>query len=401
MQTTDPLIESTPEVIGNLTDSQRDVLDMVDDGMGHFPLDYWMECDATATFPHEFFSFAADHDWLGVAMPVEYGGSGLGISEAVVMLEAVTRSGGGTTAASAIHMNIFGTNVVVKHGSEELKRRIVPPVLSGQMKVAFGVTEPDAGLDTSGTKTRAEREGDTWRINGHKVWITTAQIADKILLLTRTSTPADDEPRWRGLTLFLADLDRDRIDVRLIKKAGRAAVDSNELFIEDLMVRDEDRVGEIGMGFRHLLDGLNPERLLVAAESVGMGRFALRRAAAYARERIVFGRPIGMNQGVQFPLAALHARLECAWLMVLRGAALYDAGQSCGAEANMAKLLAAEWGHRACSQAMQTLGGYGYAAEYHVERVWRESKLPCIAPVSPELILCYLAERELGLPKSY
>jgi acyl-CoA dehydrogenase len=401
MQTNDALAEGQAPIIGSLTEAQREVEAMVDEGMTRFPVDYWMECDTSAAFPHEFFAFAAEHDWLGIAMPTEYGGSGLGISEAVVMLEAVARSGGGGTAASTIHMNIFGTNVVVKHGSEDLKRRIVEPVLRGEMKVAFGVTEPDAGLDTLSIRTRAEREGDAWRINGHKVWTSTAQVADKVLLLTRTTTPAAGEPRWFGLTLFIADIDRDRIDVRRIKKAGRAAVDSNELFIEDLMVSDADRVGEVGMGFRHLLDGLNPERLLVAAEAIGMGRFAIKRAAEYARERIVFGRPIGMNQGVQFPLAEIHSRLECAWLMVLRGAALYDAGQSCGAEANIAKLLGAEWGHRACGQAMQTLGGYGYAAEYHVERLWRESKINCLAPVSPELILAYVAERELGLPKSY
>jgi acyl-CoA dehydrogenase len=399
--TTDAPADGQASIIGGLTETQQAVEKMVDEGMARFPLEYWLECDTTATFPNEFFRFAAEHDWLGIAMPTEYGGSGLGISEAVVMLEAVSRSGGGQTAASTIHMNIFGTNVVVKHGSDDLKRRIVEPVVRGEMKVAFGVTEPDAGLDTLSIRTRAERVGDSWRINGHKVWISTAQIADKILLLTRTSTPGPDEPRWFGLTLFMADLDRERIDVRLIHKAGRAAVDSNELFIEDLMVKDEDRVGEVGMGFRHLLDGLNPERLLVAAEAIGMGRFAVKRAAEYACERTVFGRPIGMNQGVQFPLAAVYSRLECAWLMVLRGAALYDAGQSCGAEANMAKLLGAEWGHRACSQAMQTLGGYGYAAEYHIERLWRESKLPCLAPVSPEMILAYVAERELGLPKSY
>jgi acyl-CoA dehydrogenase len=384
-----------------LTDSQRGVQKMVEKSMGKFPLDYWLECDQTSTFPHEFFKFAAEQEWLGVAMPTEYGGAGLGIGEACVLLEAVARCNGGQAAASAIHMNIFGTNVIVKHGSDDLKERIVPAVVRGDMKVAFGVTEPDAGLDTTSITTRAERDGDQWRVNGKKVWISTAQIADKILLLTRTSTPGPDEPRWQGLTLFMAEMDRDRIDVREIKKAGRAAVDSNELFIRDLIVSDADRVGEVGMGFRHLLDGLNPERLLVAAEAIGMGRFAVRYAAKYARERTVFGRPIGMNQGIQFPLAEVHARLECAWLMVLRGAELYDSGQSCGAEANIAKLLGAEWGHRACGQAMQTLGGYGYAADYHVERFWRESKLPCIAPVTPELIKAYLAERELGLPKSY
>lgn len=384
-----------------LNSSQREVQEMVDAGMRSFPAEYWRERDATATFPHEFFSFAAKHDWLGIAMPAEYGGAGLGIGEAAVMLEAVARSGAALTATSAIHMNVFGTNVVVKHGTPEQKQRILPQVIAGDMKVAFGVTEPDAGLDTSAIATRAVRDGDRWRINGRKVWITTAQVAHRVLLLTRTSEPDPDEPAWKGLTLFLAPLDRERIAVHEIRKAGRAAVDSNELFIDDLVVDDDDRIGDEGMGFRLLLDGLNPERVLVAAEAIGIGRAALARAAQYARERHVFGRPIGMNQGVQMPLAAIYARLECAWLMVLRGAELYDSGQPCGAEANIAKLLGAEYGFRAADQAMQTLGGFGYAAEYDVERMWRESKLCRLAPVTPELILTYLAERQLGLPRSY
>lgn len=386
----------------DLTQTELAIRQAVDDGMGKFPHEYWRHNDEAATFPHEFFEFAAHHGWLGIAMPEEYGGAGLGISEAVVMMEAIARSGAGLSGASAIHMNIFGLNVVVKHGSKSMQREVLPAVVAGDLKVAFGVTEPDAGLDTSRTKTRAVRSlGGDWVINGRKVWISTAQVADKILLLTRTADPPPESDGLEGLTLFLTDLDRDRIDVREIRKAGRHAVDSNELFIDDLVVPDVHRVGEEGEGFRLLVDGLNPERLLIAAEAIGIGRAALGIAAAYANDRVVFGRAIGMNQGVQFPLAALFARLESAWLMNLRGARLYDLGRPCRAEANMAKLLGAEYGFAAADQAMQTLGGYGYAADYNVERLWREAKLCRIAPVTPELILCYISERLLGLPRSY
>ncbi|MFC8662202.1 acyl-CoA dehydrogenase family protein [Streptomyces sp. NPDC057199] len=384
----------------DLSEDQRVIRTAVDDGMKKFPLEYWREADRTATFPHEFFSFAAAQGWLGLAMPAEYGGSGLGISEAVMMMEAIAR-GGGLTAASAVHMNVFGTNVVVKHGSPEMKIENLPEIVSGRMKVAFGVSEPDSGLDTTSLSTRAVRQGGDWRINGRKVWISTAQVADKILLLTRTRDPEPGEPKDAGLTLFFTDLDRRYITVNEIEKLGRAAVDSNELFIDDLIVPDRDRVGEEGRGFRMLLDGLNPERLLVASEAVGIGRAALNLAVEYAKERRVFGRAIGQNQGVQFPLADSYARLESAWLMILRGAALYDQGLDCGGEANIAKLLGGEYGFEAADRAMQVLGGYSYAKEYHLERLWREVKLTRLAPVSPELILCYLAERKLGLPKSY
>lgn len=384
-----------------LTDTELLIRKAVDEGMAEFPHEYWREHDEKATFPHEFFDFAARQGWLGVAIPEEYGGTGLGISEAVVMMEAIARSGAGLSGASAVHMNIFGLNVVVKHGSEEMRRRVLPAVATGDMKVAFGVTEPDAGLDTSQTRTRAVRHGEDWVVNGRKVWISTAQVADKILLLTRTGEPPSDDRSLAGLTLFLTDLDRDRIHVNEIRKAGRHAVDSNELFIDNLEVADVDRVGAEGEGFRLLVDGLNPERLLIAAEAIGIGRAALGIAARYASERVVFGRPIGMNQGVQFPLAALHARLEGAWLLTLQGARLYDSGHPCRPEANMAKLLGAEYAFAAADQAMQTLGGYGYAAEYNVERLWREVKLCRIAPVSPELILCYIGEHLLGMPRSY
>jgi acyl-CoA dehydrogenase len=387
----------------DLSEDQLSIRRATDDGMKKFPLDYWRHIDKAGEFPHEFFAFAAAQGWLGVAMPTEYGGAGLGIAHAVMMMESIAR-GGALSAASAVHMNVFGTNVVVKNGSPEMKRENLPEVIAGRMKVAFGVSEPDSGLDTSSLQTRAVRRGPgstDWVINGRKVWISAAQHAQKILLLTRTRDPEPGESKAAGLTLFFTDLDRSRIEVREIEKTGRAAVDSNELFIDDLVVPDRDLVGIEGRGFNHLLDGLNPERLLVASEAIGIGRAALGLAVDYAKERVVFGRPVGQNQGVQFPLADIYARLESAWLMVLRGASLYDRGKECGAEANIAKYLGGEYGYQAADQAMQTLGGYGYSKEYHVERLWREVKLCRIAPVSPELILCYLAERKLGLPRSY
>ncbi|MET7395140.1 acyl-CoA dehydrogenase family protein [Dactylosporangium sp. NPDC005572] len=384
----------------DLSEDQLAIRNAVDAGMKKFPLEYWREADRTATFPHEFFAFAAAQGWLGLAMPTEFGGSGLGISEAVMMMEAIAR-GGGLSAASAVHMNVFGTNVVVKHGSPQMRQENLPDIVAGRMRVAFGVSEPDSGLDTTSLRTRAVRRGSDWLVSGRKVWISTAQVADKILLLTRTRDPEPGEPKDAGLTLFFTDLDRRHITVKEIEKLGRAAVDSNELFIDDLLVPDRDMVGAEGRGFRMLLDGLNPERLLVASEAVGIGRAALGLAVDYAKERHVFGRAIGQNQGVQFPLADSYARLESAWLMILRGAALYDQGRDCGAEANIAKLLGGEYGFEAADRAMQVLGGYSYAKEYHVERLWREVKLCRLAPVSPELILCYLAERKLGLPKSY
>jgi acyl-CoA dehydrogenase len=298
-------------------------------------------------------------------------------------------------------MNIFGVNPLVVHGSEEQKRRHIPGIIKGETKVAFGVTEPDVGLDTTHLKTRAVREDGHYRVNGRKIWISTAQVAHKILLLART-TPIEEAKRpTEGISLFFTDLNREAIEVREIEKAGRAAVDSNELFIDDLMVPSEDLIGEEGRGFYYILDGLNPERVLTAAEAIGMGRVALDRATRYARERVVFGRPIGQNQAIQHPLARCWANLAAAELLTFKAAWLYDHGHPCGAEANAAKLLAAEAGYAAADQAMQTLGGMGYAKEFHVERYWREAKLLRMVPVSPELILCYLAERVLGLPKSY
>lgn len=384
-----------------LTDSQREIREQVLRLCARFDDAYWLDHDRTATFPHEFFAAMAEGNWLGIAMPEEYGGAGLGITEAAIMMQAIAESGAAMSGASAIHINIFGLNPVVVHGTAEQKARMLPPLIAGQDKACFGVTEPNAGLNTTEITTRAERRGDRYMINGTKMWTSTAQEATKILLLART-TPLDQvKRRTHGLTLFYTDLDRANADVRLIHKMGRHAVDSNMVFFENMEIPVEDRIGAEGEGFRAILHGLNPERTLIAAEAIGIGRVALARAARYANERIVFGRPIGKNQSIQHPLADSWAELEAANLMMLKAAWLYDTKQECGAEANAAKYLAAEAGFRACERAVMTLGGMGYAQEYHVERYLREVLITRIAPISPQLILSYLAERALGLPKSY
>ncbi len=384
-----------------LTDQQQQIRDEVLKLCARFDDNYWLERDRTATFPEAFFAAMAEGNWLGIAMPEPYGGAGLGITEAAIVMQAVAESGACMSGASAIHINVFGLNPVVVFGTEEQKRRMLPPIVTGQQTACFGVTEPNAGLNTTQISTRAERRGDRYVVNGTKIWTSTAQVATKILLLART-TPMDRVQRHsHGLTLFYTTLDRTHAEVRLIHKMGRHAVDSNMVFFEDMEIPEEDRIGEEGEGFRTLLHGLNPERVLVAAEAIGIGRAALARASRYARERVVFGRPIGQNQAIQHPLARCWAELEAANLMVLKAAWLYDQGQPCGAEANAAKYLAGEAGFRACEQAVMTHGGMGYAQEYHVERYLRESLIPRIAPVSPQLILSYLAERVLDLPKSY
>jgi acyl-CoA dehydrogenase len=384
-----------------LTDAQREIREQVLRLCARFGDDYWLERDRTATFPDGFFAAMAEGNWLGIAMPEAYGGAGLGITEAAIMMQAIAESGAAMSGASAIHINIFGLNPVVVHGTPEQKQRMLPPLIAGKDRACFGVTEPNAGLNTTEISTRADRHGDRYRVNGTKMWTSTAQSATKILLLART-TPLDKVKRKsHGLTLFYTTLDRAHADVRLIHKMGRHAVDSNMVFFEDMEVPVEDRIGEEGEGFRALLHGLNPERALVAAEAIGIGRVALARAARYARERIVFGRPIGQNQSIQHPLAESWAELEAANLLMLKAAWLYDAGQECGAEANAAKFLAGEAGYRACERAVLTLGGMGYAQEYHVERYLREAMVTRIAPITSQLILSYLAERVLDLPKSY
>lgn len=362
---------------------------------------YWMEKDQAHEFPYEFYAAIASGGWLGLTIPQEYGGHGLGITEATLLLEEVARSGGGMNAASSIHMSIFGMHPVVMHGSAELKQRTLPRIASGDLHVCFGVTEPEAGLDTSRIRTFARRDGDKYVVNGRKVWISKAMESEKILLLTRTTKYDDVVKKTDGMTLFLTDLDRSRVDIRPILKMGRNAVTSNELYIDDLVIPVEDRVGEEGQGFRYLLDGLNPERMLIAAEALGIGRVALERAVKYGNERVVFGRPIGMNQGLQFPLADALAHLDAAELVLRKATWLYDNGKPCGREANTAKYLCADAGFAAADRALQTHGGMGYAEEYNVARYFREARLMKIAPISQEMVLNYLGSHVLGMPRSY
>jgi acyl-CoA dehydrogenase len=375
-------------------DAVRAICDRFDDA-------YWAEKDRTHSFPHEFAAAIAAGGWLGIAMPPEYGGAGLGVTEAAIMMQEIGHSAGAFAACSTVHITIFGLHAIVRHGTEAQKAAWLPAIIDGTSRACFGVTEPDAGLDTGRIKTRAVRHGDHYRVSGQKIWTSTAQQADKVVLLART-TPLENVARSTdGLSLFYADLDRSAAEIREIPKMGRHAVDSNQVFYDDMIVPVERRIGEEGRGFRYILDSLNPERILNAAEVIGMGRRALERAVAYADERVVFGRKIGQNQSIQHPLAECWSELYAAELMTLHAAELYDSGQPCGAQANAAKYLAADAGFKACDRAIRTHGGMGYAAEYHVERYFREMVATQLAPVSREMILCFIAERELGLPKSY
>ncbi|RBL87733.1 acyl-CoA dehydrogenase [Streptomyces cavourensis] len=383
------------------TPDQLALRDAVSRICGRYPDEYWLERDREGGFPEPLHADLARDGWLGIAMPQEYGGAGLGMTEAALMMQTIAASGAGFTGASAVHMNIFGLNPVVVFGSDEQRARWLEPLIAGREKACFAVTEPDAGLDTTKLSTRAVRDGDDYVVHGRKIWISTAQVATKMLLLARTTPLSEVAKPTQGLSLFYTDLNRDKIEVREIEKMGRKAVDSNMLFIDGLRIPMADRIGEEGRGFEYILHGLNPERILIAAEAVGIGRAALDRAVKYAGERTVFGRPIGQNQGIQHPLAQAWMQLEAADLMVFKAASLYDAGQPCGPAANAAKYLAAEAGYNACQTAVMTLGGMGYAKEYHVERLLRESFIPRIAPVSPQLIMCFIAEKVLGLPKSY
>jgi acyl-CoA dehydrogenase len=384
-----------------LSANQESIRDAVARICARFDDAYWLKRDKEGGFPADFHHALAEAGWLGICMPEAYGGSGLGILDAAIMMRTIAESGAGMSGASAVHMNVFGLNPVVVFGSPEQCRRMLPPVIAGTEKACFAVTEPNTGLNTTQLKTRALRRGDSYIVNGQKVWISTAQVAEKILLLART-TPLEEVQRpTNGLSLFYTNFDRSRIQVHEIEKMGRKAVDSNDLFIEDFVIPIEDRIGEEGRGFDYILHGMNPERILIAAEAVGLGQLALSRAAAYAKDRIVFNRPIGMNQAIQHPLAKNWMELEAAWLMTLSAACQYDQGASCGPAANAAKYLAGEAGFHACEQAVMTHGGFGYAREYHVERYFRESLIPRIAPISPQLILSFIAEKVLGLPKSY
>ena len=384
------------------TEDQNAIKDAIEKICSDFGDEYWLDRDHTGEFPEDFFQAFAQGGWLGIAMPEEYGGSGQGITEASLMMQVIAESGAGFSGASAIHLNIFGLNPVVVFGTDEQKARMLPQLIAGKEKACFGVTEPDAGLDTTNLTTRAEKQSNGgYIVNGRKIWTSTAQQADKILLLARTAPRDANKKRAEGLSLFYTDFDRNYIEAREIEKLGRKCVDSNAVFIDGLPVPQEDLIGEEGKGFYYLLHGLYPERIMVAAEAVGLGRAALRKASQYANERVVFDRPIGQNQGIQHPLAKSWCELEAANLMTFRGAELYDKGMECGAEANAAKYLAGEAGFTACERAVMSHGGMGFAKEYHVERYLRESMLARIAPVSRELILNYISEKMLGLPRSY
>jgi acyl-CoA dehydrogenase len=385
----------------SFTPEQESIREAIAKICQQFGDDYWFRKDHEGGFPIELHQALASAGWLGIAMPEAYGGSGLGITEAAIMMQTIATSGAGFSGASAVHMNIFGLNPVVVFGTEEQKRRMLPGLIEGKERSCFAVTEPNTGLNTTRLKTKAERQGDRYIVSGQKVWISTAQVAEKILLLART-TPIEDCPKPTfGLSLFYTDLDRSRVEIREIEKMGRKAVDSNQVFFDGMSIPAADRIGEEGRGFDYILHGMNPERILIAAESVGLGQCALRKASQYAKERVVFDRPIGQNQGIQHPLAQNWMNLEAANLMVFKAAWLYDKGLSCGSEANAAKYLSGEASFEACTQAVMTHGGFGYAKEYHVERYLRESLIGRIAPVSPQLVMSFIAERVLGLPKSY
>jgi hypothetical protein len=365
-----------------------------------FSLDYWLERDRKHAYPWDFVKAFARAGWLGTIIPEEYGGSGLGVTEAAILLHEICAAGAGTSGASPIHFYMFPPMPVIKHGSEALKRKYLPGMATGEIVMSFGVTEPNVGTDTSRIQTRAVKQGDRWIVNGRKVWNTNAQNATHILLLARTDDRDPKKP-LKGLTLFFTEFDRARITVQEIEKLGRAAVDSNEIFIDALEIPDENVVGEPGNGFYHILDSLNPERVFTGIEAVGIGRAALARGVEYAKQRVVFDRPIGQNQAIAHPLAMAWAKLEAAEAMCLKAAWLFDQGRPCGAESNAAKLLAADAGFEACDVALQTHGGYGYAKEFYVERLWREVRLYKIAPVSQQMVLNHLSEHVLGLPKSY
>jgi len=388
-------------MVYRLTEDQEAIRESIQRLCAKYDDDYWFDRDHDGKFPEEFVADVAAGGWLGIAMPEEYGGSGLGVVEASVMMQTIAESGPTQAGASSVHLNIFGPNPIVVFGTEEQKKRMLPPLIKGTDRACFGVTEPDAGLDTTHLSTRAQWDGKDYVVNGRKIWTTTAQTANKILLIARTTPIEETERPIDGLSLFYTDLDRSKVEVKEIEKMGRMAVDSNMLFIDGLRIPKEDLIGEEGKGFRYLLHGLNPERVLVAVEAIGIGRLALSRAVEYAKEREGFGRPIGKNQAIQHPLAKCWAELEAANLIAYKAAELYDAGEECGAEANASKYLASEAAFHACERAILTHGGMGYAKEYHVERYFREIMIARIAPVSSEMILNYISERVLGLAKSY
>ncbi len=385
----------------SISEDHRAIRDGVNAVVRQFDDEYWLARDDDGEFPRAFHRAMADAGWLGITMPPEYGGAGLGVTEACIMMHEVASHGGGMAASSTVHINLFGPHPIVVFGTDEQRKRWLPPLIEGKDQCCFGFTEPDAGLNTTAIKTFAEKVPGGYVVHGQKVWTSTAQVANKIMLLTRTTRLEDCKKPTDGITIFYTDLDRSKIEVRKIPKMGRKAVDSNAIFIDGLFIPEADRIGEEGKGFGYILHSLNPERLLIAAEAIAIGQDALRRATQYARERVVFDRPIGQNQGIQHPLAERWMALEAAWAMTLKGAWLYDQHQPCGAEANTAKFLGARAGYDSALQAVMTHGGFGYAKEYHVERLLREVTVTRLAPITEQLILSFIAEKVLDLPRSY
>jgi acyl-CoA dehydrogenase len=382
-------------------EEEREIRSSLRKVLSRYPDEYWMQHDLDHEFPWDFYRTMADAGWIGVCIPEEYGGGGAGVQEAALLLEEVTGSGGALNAGTTVQVALFGLEPVVKYGSEEQRERFLRPAATGDLQVSFGITEPDAGTDTTSITTWAEKVPGGYRVNGRKVFISRAEQAERLLLITRTAARDAGAKTTDGMTLFLAKMDPEHIKVQPIPKLGRNAISTNMLFIDDLFIPDEDRIGEEGRGFKYLLAGLNAERIIVAGGCLGMGRASLRRAVDYAKQRKVFGRAIGQNQGVQFPLAESLAKLDAVELLIRKAAWLYDNGLPCAKEANEAKLLASTWAFEAADRAMQVHGGYGYTSEYHVERYWRESRVQRIAPISNELVLAYLGEKVLGLPRSY
>lgn len=366
-----------------------------------FPDEYWMEHDESKEFPWEFYNAVAEGGWLGLTIPVEYGGGGLGVTEAAIVEQEIAASGAGMGGCSAVHIGIFGFEPIIHHGSQDLKDRFLKRVVTGELHTSFAVTEPDAGTDTTNISTFAKKVDGGYLVSGQKVWITKAQEAERMLLLVRTSPRDPNGKRSAGMTLMFAEMDREKVSIRPIPKMGRNAVDTNEIFIDELFVADEDVVGEVGHGFRAILGGLNAERVISANAALGIGKAALRRGVRYANERVVFGRPIGQNQGIAFQLAEAQIRLDAAEAVVQKAAWMVDNGIPCGREANAAKYLCAEAGFFAADVALQVHGGFGYGKEFHVERYFREARLMRIAPISQEMVLNYYSEHVLGLPRSY
>lgn len=385
----------------DLSDTQRDLVATIRTACSPYDDDYWSRHDQGHEFPHDFFDTMVKIGVVGMMAEPEYGGGGATVEDAALVLQEIAASGAGINGCSTVHLSMFGFHPVTRWGSPELRAKYLPRIASGEIHVSFSVTEPDAGSDTTRISTKAAASADGWLLRGRKVWMTKGLESSAALVLARTSALGETERPVDGLSLFVADLDRNYMDVRPIPKMGRNAVASCEVVFEDLPIPRENLVGEVGRGFYHLLDGLNPERILVAAEAVGLGQAALRRATGYARDRVVFGRPIGQNQGIQHPLADAHMQLVAAATMTRVAAGLYDAGKPCGIEANTAKFLAARAAFFAADRAVQTHGGMGYATEYHVERYFREARMLRITPVTEEQILNYVGERALSLPKSY